>query len=51
MCFLKKWVYLCSWNMIRCMKVLVVDDEQDICNVISFYLESEGYDVDTVNSA
>jgi DNA-binding response OmpR family regulator len=29
----------------------VVDDEEDICEILKFNLESEGYNVDTVNSA
>lgn len=32
-------------------KILVVDDEQDICEILQFNLEQEGYDVDTDNSA
>jgi DNA-binding response OmpR family regulator len=31
--------------------VLVVDDEEDICEIIKFNLESEGFKVDTANSA
>jgi len=31
--------------------ILVVDDEEDICEILKFNLESEGYVVDTVNSA
>ena len=31
--------------------ILVVDDEEDICEILKFNLESEGYLVDTVNSA
>src|SRR4030043_1660970 len=31
--------------------ILVVDDEQDICEIIKFNLESEGYKVDTANSS
>ena len=31
--------------------VLVVDDEEDICEILKFNLESEGYLVDTVNSS
>jgi DNA-binding response OmpR family regulator len=31
--------------------ILVVDDEEDICEILKFNLESEGYNVDTVNSA
>lgn len=33
------------------MKILVVDDEQDICDILQYNLELEGYDVDTANSA
>ncbi len=33
------------------MKILVVDDEQDICEILRFNLETEGYEVDTVNLA
>ncbi len=32
-------------------RILVVDDEEDICEILKFNLESEGYHVDTVNSA
>ena len=31
--------------------ILAVDDEEDICEIIKFNLESEGYSVDTVMSA
>jgi len=31
--------------------ILVVDDEEDICDILKFNLESEGFNVDTVNSA
>jgi DNA-binding response OmpR family regulator len=31
--------------------ILVVDDEEDICEIMKFNLESEGFNVDTVNSA
>lgn len=31
--------------------ILVVDDEEDICEILKFNLESEGFNVDTVNSA
>jgi two-component system alkaline phosphatase synthesis response regulator PhoP len=31
--------------------ILVVDDEEDICEILKFNLESEGYNVDAVNSA
>ena len=31
--------------------ILVVDDEVDICDILKFNLESEGYIVDTANSA
>ena len=33
------------------MKILVVDDEQDICEILQYNLETEGYEVDTANSA
>jgi len=32
-------------------KILVVDDERDICEILTFNLEEEGYEVDTANSA
>jgi len=32
-------------------KILVVDDEQDLCEILRFNLETEGYDVTTTNSA
>ena len=32
-------------------KILVVDDEQDICEILKFNIENEGYDVATANSA
>ena len=33
------------------IKILVVDDEEDLCEILKFNLESEGYHVDTTNSA
>lgn len=33
------------------MKILVVDDEQDICEILQFNLETEGYEVETAYSA
>ena len=33
------------------MKILVVDDELDICEILQYNFETEGYEVDTVNSA
>lgn len=33
------------------IKILVVDDEKDLCEILQFNLESEGYEVDTANSA
>jgi DNA-binding response OmpR family regulator len=33
------------------MKILVVDDEQDICEILQYNLETEGYEVVTDNSA
>lgn len=32
-------------------RILVVDDEQDLCEILGFNLETEGYYVDTANSA
>ena len=32
-------------------RILVVDDEEDLCEILKFNLEMEGYDVDTANSA
>ncbi len=32
-------------------RILVVDDEQDLCEILQFNLENEGYKVDTANSA
>lgn len=32
-------------------KILVVDDEEDLCEILKFNLEIEGYDVDTAFSA
>ncbi|MBR3939430.1 MAG: response regulator transcription factor [Bacteroidales bacterium] len=32
-------------------RILIVDDEQDLCEILQFNLESEGYEVDTANSA
>jgi len=31
--------------------ILIVDDEEDICEILKFNLESEGFNVDTVTSA
>ena len=33
------------------VKILIVDDEQDICEILSFNLANEGYTVDTAHSA
>ena len=33
------------------MRILVVDDEQDLCEILRFNLEAEGFEVDTANSA
>jgi len=33
------------------IKILIVDDEEDICDILKFNLESEGYQVDAVNSS
>ena len=31
--------------------ILVVDDEEDLCEILKFNLETEGYHVETANSA
>ena len=33
------------------MRILVVDDEQDICEILQYNLETEGYEVLTAHSA
>lgn len=33
------------------MKILTVDDEKDLCEIIQFNLENEGYEVETAHSA
>lgn len=33
------------------MRILIVDDEQDICEILQYNLETEGYEVTTANSA
>lgn len=32
-------------------KILVVDDEQDLCEILQFNLQNQGYEVETANSA
>ena len=32
-------------------RILVVDDEQDLCEILRFNLEAEGFEVDTALSA
>ena len=32
-------------------RILVVDDEQDLCEILKFNLETEGYEVESANSA
>ena len=32
-------------------RILVVDDEEDLCEILKFNLENEGYEVATANSA
>lgn len=31
-------------------RILVVDDEEDLCEILKFNLETEGYDVETAGS-
>lgn len=33
------------------VRILVVDDEEDLCEILKFNLETEGYEVETTNSA
>ncbi|MCD8293308.1 MAG: response regulator transcription factor [Prevotellaceae bacterium] len=33
------------------MRILVVDDEQDLCEILQYNLQAEGYEVDTAGSA
>ena len=42
--------YLCNMEENK-YRILVVDDEQDLCEILKFNLETEGYLVDTANSA
>jgi two-component system alkaline phosphatase synthesis response regulator PhoP len=35
---------------LKTYRILIVDDEEDICEILKFNLESEGYVADTVNS-
>lgn len=48
--------YLCGRNIKTIemeikSNILVVDDEQDLCEILKFNLETEGYNVDMANSA
>lgn len=47
-CSANKNVILMTGNNYR---ILVVDDEEDLCEILKFNLETEGYQVDTANSA
>ena len=38
-----------KWDVME--RILVVDDEEDLCEILKFNLENEGYEVDTANSA
>lgn len=49
--FFKISSYLCTKKYKRIMKILVVDDEQDICEILQYNLETEGFEVTTTNSA
>ena len=40
-----------SMNTMERHKILVVDDEEDLCEILQFNLESEGFAVDVANSA
>ena len=57
----RKYAYLCrakgptpNLTYIYSMsnyRILVVDDEEDLCEILKFNLENEGYETDTANSA
>ena len=56
--YFEKNAYLCSTKekLVTDManinkRILVVDDEQDLCEILKFNLETEGYSVDTADSA
>lgn len=34
----------------KAIRILVVDDEEDLCEILKFNLETEGYEVETANS-
>lgn len=38
-------------NIMNGYRILVVDDEEDLCEILKFNLENEGFAVDTANSA
>lgn len=38
-------------ELMNIYRILVVDDEEDLCEILKFNLEIEGYEVDTANSA
>lgn len=44
-------LYLYFYISMPLMKILVVDDEQDLCEILSFNLRNEGFEVVTANSA
>jgi len=49
-------LYLCNITNNKDMteknyRILVIDDEQDLCEILKFNLETEGYQVETANSA
>jgi DNA-binding response OmpR family regulator len=48
---LKLWLAERQTNMSDKKKILAVDDEEDILEILSFNLTAEGYDVDTAASA
>ena len=40
-----------STNNTTPTRILVVDDEEDLCEILQFNLETEGFEVDTAHSA
>lgn len=49
--FAKDYVFLqCQMEDKKNISILVVDDEEDLCEILKFNLETEGYNVDTALS-
>lgn len=46
-----KTIYIIKYKMKQNQRILVVDDEQDLLEILKFNLETEGYEVATASSA